>query len=93
MRTLDALIDTQDPGWPLIQEWMAEAKNRYRILPKTSQRANQELLDAQVTTRSIMGAVIYETGGILINKGWIRVLGSGSPELDRGIMSWNKAVL
>ena len=90
MRTLDALIDTQDPGWPLIQEWMAEAKNRYRILPKTSQRANQELLDAQVTTRSIMGAVIYETGGILINKGWIRVLGSGSPELDRGIMSWNK---
>lgn len=40
--------------------------------------------------RSIMGAVIYETGGILINKGWIRVLGSGSPELDRGIMSWNK---
>ena len=47
MRTLDALIDTQDPGWPLIQEWMAEAKNRYRILPKTSQRANQDLLDAQ----------------------------------------------
>ena len=90
MKTLEALIDTQDPGWPLIEEWMAEAKNRYRILPKTSQRANRELLDAQVTTRSIMGAVIYETGGILINEGWIRVLGSGSPELDRGIMSWNE---
>ena len=90
MKTLETLIDTQDPGWPVIQEWMAEAKNRYRILPKTSQRANQELLNAQVTTRSIMGAVIYETGGILINEGWIRVLGSGSQELDRGIMSWNK---
>lgn len=73
MKTLEALIDTQDPGWPLIEEWMAEAKNRYRILPKTSQRADRELLDAQVTTRSIMGAVIYETGGILINEGWIRV--------------------
>ena len=75
MRTLDALIDTQDPGWPLIQEWMAEAKNRYRILPKTSQRANQELLNAQVTTGSIMGAVIYESGGIHTKTGWIPVLG------------------
>ncbi len=90
MKTLEALIDTQDPGWPLIQEWMAEAKNRYQILPKTSQRADEELLNAQVTTRSIMGSVIYETGGILINEGWIRVLGSGSKELNRGIMSWNK---
>lgn len=90
MKALEALIDTQDSGWPLIQEWMADAKNRYQILPKTSQRANQELLDAQVSTRSIMGAVIYETGGIFINEGWIRVLGSGSRKLDRGIMSWNK---
>lgn len=90
MKPLESLIDTQDPGWPVFMEWTKEAKNRFRILPKTSERASRELLNAQVTTRSIMGAVIYETGGILIHDGWIRVLGSGSAELDRGVMSWNR---
>ncbi len=37
-----------------------------------------------------MGAVIYETGGIFIDNGWLRILGSGNDKLDRGLMSWNK---
>lgn len=37
-----------------------------------------------------MGAIIYETGGILINDGWLRILGSGSAKLNRGLMEWNK---
>jgi hypothetical protein len=37
-----------------------------------------------------MGAVIYETGGILSSKGWLRILGSGSKKLDRGLSEWNK---
>ena len=37
-----------------------------------------------------MGAILYETGGILINKGWIRILGSGCERLDRGMFQWNK---
>jgi len=35
------------------------------------------LVAVQVTTRSPMGAIIYETGGILVDHGWIRILGSG----------------
>jgi hypothetical protein len=30
-----------------------------------------------------MGAVIYHTGGILVDNGWIRILGSGSKKLPR----------
>ena len=30
----------------------------------------------QMPTSSPMGAVIYETGGILIHHGWLRILGS-----------------
>jgi Protein of unknown function DUF2625 len=59
-------------------------------LPKTAARADSNLLNTQVTTRSPMGAVIYETGGILIDNGWLRILGSGSTKLDRGIAEWNK---
>ena len=35
----------------------------------------------QMPTSSPMGAVIYETGGILIHYGWLRILGSGSFKL------------
>ena len=89
MKLINELINTTDPGWDLIQEWLKDATNQYEILPKEALRAERELVQAQVTTRSTMGAIIYETGGILIDHGWIRILGSGSPQLDRGIMEWN----
>ena len=90
MRTLEELINKEEPGWAFVQEWLANAKNQVEVLPKDSIRAETELLNSQVTTRSPMGAVIYETGGILIDDGWIRILGSGSTKLDRGLMEWNK---
>ena len=90
MRTLKELINLQEPGWDLVQEWMQDATNDYKVLPRELARAEEELVHAQVTTRSPMGAVIYETGGILIDHGWLRILGSGSLELDRGMMQWNR---
>ena len=72
MRTLEELINKEEPGWDLVQEWMQEATNPYEVLPRDAKRAETELLNAQVTTRSPMGAIIYETGGILIDGGWIR---------------------
>ncbi|MDO7846915.1 DUF2625 domain-containing protein [Hymenobacter sp. M29] len=89
-RPLTELINTQDPGWPLVQGWIAAAKNKVQVLPKTAARADSALLLAQVTTRSPMGAVVHETGGILIDNGWLRILGSGSPGLNRDLMGWNK---
>ena len=37
-----------------------------------------------------MGAIVFSTGGILIDDGWIRILGSGSPRLPRSLPEWNK---
>ncbi|WP_225748210.1 DUF2625 domain-containing protein [Eikenella sp. Marseille-P7795] len=89
MKTLSDLINTADPAWPLIQEWLAEAANPVEILPCDRAAAEAELVKTQVSTRSTMGAVVYETGGILIDHGWLRILGSGSPRLPRGLGSWN----
>lgn len=89
-RSLAELINKEEPGWELVQQWMKEGKNKVEVLPKDAKRAEQALLQAQVTTRSPMGAIIYETGGILVDGGWIRILGSGSPRLDRSLMEWNK---
>lgn len=89
-RPLTDLINTQNSGWPLVQGWIASAKNKVQVLPKTAGRADSALLAAQVTTRSPMGAVVYETGGILVDNGWLRILGSGSSALNRDLMSWNE---
>ncbi|WP_218779891.1 DUF2625 family protein, partial [Hymenobacter crusticola] len=89
-RPLADLINAQEPGWDLVSDWLRAAKNQVQVLPKTPARADSTLLAAQVTTRSPMGAIIYETGGLLVDGGWLRILGSGSPALNRTLMGWNQ---
>jgi Protein of unknown function DUF2625 len=90
MRTLAELVNTEDPGWAMVTEWMKDAKNPIEVLPRDKAKAEEALLQLNVTTRSSMGAIVYETGGILVDGGWIRILGSGSEKLPRAIMAWNK---
>lgn len=90
MRTLQELINTEDPAWPMVKEWIELAKNKIEILPRNQQQAETSLINTQVTTRSPMGAIIYETGGLLIDNGWIRILGSGSDRMKRSLPEWNK---
>ncbi|MGF6148333.1 Protein of uncharacterised function DUF2625 [Kingella potus] len=89
MKSLNELINLQEPAWEMIQTWLAEAKNAVEILPRRLPDAESELVKTQVSTRSPMGAVVYESGGILIDGGWLRILGSGSDKLPRGLGSWN----
>jgi hypothetical protein len=90
MRTLQELIDTEDAALPLVQEWAAGASHPFEILASSPEDRARVLLALQVTTRSTMGAVAYDTGGLLIDHGWLRVLGSGHPKLARNIVDWNK---
>lgn len=48
-----------------------------------------ELLKLQIITKSVLGSVAYYTGGITLQNGWLRILGSGHPSLSRTINSWN----
>ena len=90
LRQLDDLIEKNDPAWPELQKWIAEAKNPVEVLPANQADKESNLFDLQVTTKSILGAIIYETGGLLVDSGWIRILGSGSGEKQpRSITSWN----
>ncbi len=90
MRSVDELISTADPGWTFVQEWIKSAKNEVEVLAVDSGSARTSLYKTQVTTRSPMGAVIYMTGGLMIDGGWIRILGSGNPKLTRTLPDWNK---
>jgi hypothetical protein len=61
------------------------------VLPPSGLR-DEVLVEAQASLRSAIGAVIYHTGGILIDDGWLRVLGSGHPRLARTLPGWNREV-
>jgi hypothetical protein len=90
MRTLKELINKTDPGWILVKQWIDSAKNKVEILPVDTIKAKDALYKSQVTSRSPMGAIVYMTGGLLVDNGWIRVLGSGSARLGRTLPEWNK---
>lgn len=89
MRPVDELINKTDSGWPYVKEWIDSAKNKVEILTVNDQKAKDALYQTQVTTRSPMGAIVYMTGGILIDNGWIRILGSGNEKLHRTLPNWN----
>jgi hypothetical protein len=89
MRTLDQLLEKDDPAWPLVQQWIRAATNKIEVLPVSDVNRSDALVATQVTTRSPLGAIIYETGGILVDNGWIRILGSGHPRLPRSLPEWN----
>src|ERR1043166_706882 len=89
MRPLNELINAQDPGIEKIREWIGDAVNTWEVLPPSARR-EEVLLQTQVTTRSTMGAIVYETGGILIDGGWLRFLGSGHPKLPRTLPGRNR---
>jgi len=90
MRPIEELINTTDPGWKIVKGMIDSATNKVEILSADSVRAKTALYDLQVNSRSSLGAIVLNTGGILIDHGWIRILGSGSAKLDRGVIEWHR---
>lgn len=91
LRTVEELINKEEPAWPFVQEWISSATNKVEVLPCTPEKGSTALYKTQVTTRSPMGAIIYGTGGIFIDHGWIRILGAGCPRMDRSLPDHNIA--
>jgi len=88
VRPLGELI-SDEPAWPLVESWVAEAANDVRVLPTDRERGEETLHLLQVTTRSPLGAVALETGGLLVDHGWIRILGAGCETMRSSLASWN----
>ncbi|GEN08567.1 Protein of unknown function DUF2625 [Myxococcus fulvus] len=89
MRSLEALLETEDPAWPLVREWLGSASNPVEVLPRDEAATGEVLHQLQVTTRSPLGAVAYETGGLLVDGGWLRILGGAGPRMRGNLATWN----
>ncbi|MFC9892174.1 DUF2625 family protein [Nocardia sp. NPDC127579] len=81
LRTFDELADVDDPAWPDLQDDLATATVSVAVLPVEARRAQETLRRLQVTARSTLGALALHTGGLLLDQGWLRMLGGGHSEL------------
>lgn len=79
MRSLAELLDQHEPALPLLQSWIdtPEGNGASLFPPEEGVRA-KTLLSLQVTTRSMLGTLAYETGGVSAAAGLVRLLGSGN---------------
>lgn len=79
MRPLDELIDQNESALPLLRTWLDDPTgNGGVLLPPADAIRADTLLRLQITTRSVLGAVAYETGGVSVADGLVRLLGSGA---------------
>jgi hypothetical protein len=88
MGKIEELTNVEDPAIELLRQWVRDAQVPCEILPPSVER-EAVLLGVQVTTHSLLGALAYETGGLLIDDGWLRLLGSGHARLPRTLPGWN----
>lgn len=89
MRGISELTEAKEPAWPDVQTWVHNAKVPAEILPVVRRDGERTLLALQVTSRSPMGAIALESGGILVDHGWIRFLGGGCRRMKGTLATWN----
>ena len=90
VRPLGELLDPDENGLKDVRNWASEAIRSVEWLPGAPEAGEQTLHWLQITTRSPMGALACSTGGLLVDEGWVRVLGSGCERLNRGLRDWNQ---
>jgi hypothetical protein len=90
-RSLQELFAADESVWPVVQSWIQGAKNRVDVLAPDEAQRDELLLETQVSLRSPMGAILYHTAGLLVDDGWLRLLGSGNSKLSRSLPAWNRS--
>jgi hypothetical protein len=78
VRDLAELLSVDDEGWLSFETWAAASSRSVSVLPTSEQHRTDCLRRLQVTTRSVLGALAWHTGGVLLDHGWLRLLGGVS---------------
>lgn len=87
MRELGELVDVEEPAWPMVLEQITASPTPVEVLPVDASRAGRCLVQLQVTVRSCLGAVVFYTGGLSVDGGWLRVFGGSQSRGAAGLPS------
>ncbi|MGZ9583777.1 DUF2625 family protein [Paenibacillus marinisediminis] len=86
MKNISELI-FEDNAWTMIQDWIRDSQVNIRILENTKAEGEEALFNLQITNKSTMGAIALECGGIVVDHGWLYLLGSGNPEIFGSLLN------
>ncbi len=85
---IDYAASTEN-AWRKISANAAKATNNVRIIPTDTTRGAFALFRGKYELNSTLAAFVFNCGGMMVDNGWLRVIGSGSAEFNRGIVEWN----
>lgn len=80
IRDISALAEVND-AWPLLSGLVDASPVGARALPKDESASRECVTRLQVTTRSAVGGLAYNCGGLVVDHGWLRILGGGHDQL------------
>ena len=80
VRSGSELASVEDPAWPELAATFARIKTA-RLIPISRDAGLQVLSRLQVTARSTLGALALNCGGVVLDYGWLRILGGGGEGL------------
>lgn len=80
--------DAPYSAWPQIEALLASTPLQVEVIPPSAS-AEADMQALAVGPGTTLGAVVENTGGVLIDHGWVRLLGSHSDRLHRSLVSWN----
>lgn len=84
MREVDELINVDDPAWPLLLQELSGTDLPVEVLPGDAETGRASLLQLQVSARSNLGGIVLNSGGLLVDGGWLRIFGSpGDTDTER----------
>ena len=90
MRALTSLVDDDRTGLNRLAELLQNAARPAERLDCLAAEGDAAVVSLQVETRALLGAMAHRTGGVLIDGGWLRLLGTRCARLPRGLTDWNQ---
>lgn len=81
LRSAAELAAVENPAWPAIEALVTGPGSVTRALPIARDAGESSLHALQVSAASALGALALNCGGLLIDCGWLRILGGGSEGL------------
>lgn len=76
-------------GWRWVQERIAAARWRVEVVPAPAGRGRERLDRLQLGDRSPLAGLVLNAAGLVVDGGWLRVLGCGGGTFADDVATWN----
>lgn len=82
IRSADELLNVDTPAWPRLRTLLSNTAVDVRVLPADDSARRNILYRLQETAASTLGAIASNCGTLVLDHGWIRILGAGAVGID-----------